>query len=176
MATFAYDDNGNKVQFARYDTSGVYNTKDLFPDNDEVKKLLKKKTKNINLQKIYGHHHSQELVRRIFHIFMLKVLERVAEGDVFIFPGKTGANISLKPYDDDYVKGTRQAGKFKEIDIIKSNFKIPYFAFDFGPKYNRKERRLYVPKYITTKAFRNAENRSLKWSYVRKTLSHDSIV
>ncbi|MCK5019136.1 MAG: hypothetical protein KAS32_18895 [Candidatus Peribacteraceae bacterium] len=173
MPSFSYDVNGNEIQHTQYTNRGVGTLIDIFPKSKDVGKLLVKKDKTINVRKEYGNvERVSDVVRLVFYDFMLMVLDRVAYGDIFILPGQTKANITLKPLPDDDVKRLRQRGFYKEIDILKSNFKIPYFAWDFGPNNIRSDRRIKVHKASMTKALKNAEDRKLPWAHLRKTRNY----
>jgi len=163
-------------RYPKYNRLGVCTMKHIFPtDKNTTPKLLKRKngTKG-KLQDKYKVHDNSELVRQIFNRFMYKVMERVANGDVFQFPGTTGANIAIKPMADDRVKELRQDGFLPDYDIAKAGFKIPGFFFDFGPRYARKDRGIYVPKDLFRMALKNAEDGVLPWTFIPKSLNHDN--
>jgi hypothetical protein len=150
--------------------------KHIFPtDPNTTAKLLKR---NIGakgkLQKKYGVHDNSELVRQIFNRFMYKIIERVSDGALFQFPGTTGAYIAIKPMADSRVRALRQDGFLPNYDIAKAGFKIPGFFFDFGPKYLKKDRGIYVPKVIFDRALKNAEDGVLSWVSIPKSLNHDN--
>lgn len=160
---------------AKYSRLGVCTLTHIFPtDPKTTAKLIKKKDGTTGkLQTKYGVHDNSELVRQIFNLFMHKVMERVVQGDLFKFPGTTGANITMKPLKDERVKTLRQEGRFEDYDIVKAGFKIPGIFFDFGPKYDKKDRGVYLPKKLFKKALKNVENGTVPWTYIPKTLSDD---
>lgn len=150
--------------------------KHIFPTNSNTtaKLIIRKPNSTGKLQTKHGVHDNSELVRQIFNRFMFKVMEKVANGDLFEFPGTTGASITLKSMPDERVKTLRQEGFLPDYDIVRAGFKIPCFFFDFGPKYNRKDRGIYVPKDLFSKALQNAEKGVLPWTFIPKSINHDN--
>lgn len=168
MTAFSYGENGEKIIHSVYSKRGCMFITDIFPhDKDTTGKLIINKT-GVNLEHKYKVQSKSRLVLKIFAELMLLIITDVAEGHLFKFPGKTEANICLRPMSDFRTKIVRQIGLFTDIDIVKSGFKIPRFTFDFGPKYLRKNRELYVPKRFEDRAFRNAENGMLNYTSIRK--------
>jgi hypothetical protein len=176
MAEYVINPDGSRTIKARYSKKFIKNSTDLFPVSKETtKKYLKKKpeAKGVWLQDKYNVHDNSRLVRKIFCRFLDKVMSRVADGDPFIFPGSTKANIVLKQTPDREVKKLRQMGKFADYNIVKANFKIPRFVLDFGPNSRRKDLGVYVPPRIQRKALKNAENGKLSWIYFPKNFNKD---
>lgn len=168
---YSIDVNGNKKFYSTYSRLGVPTLTRLFPNDPENTKKLLKKSKTARtgrLQDLYNTKDNSGLVRKIFYVFLLKIIKRVANGDLFLFPGKTNANITLKYIPSDEVKKLRQMGKFMNIDIIKSRFQIPRFTFDFGPKSNKKDMQIYVGPELHQTALKNAENGSLALITLKK--------
>ena len=165
-----------KVFRSKYNRKGVCTMKHIFPTNSKTtaKLLTRNKNSTGKLQTTYGVHDNSELVRQIFNRFMFKVMEKVADGDLFEFPGTTGAYIALKAMPDDRVRKLRQDGFLPNYDIVKAGFKIPGFFFDFGPNYNRKDRGVYVPKDLFNMALKNAENGVLPWTHIPKSINYDN--
>lgn len=157
---YSYTANGNIKIHARYGNKGLPTLKTIFPTNEDTYALLKRKksSKEGVLNLIYGVHDSAQLVRKIFSRFLWKILKRVAKGDVFKYPGTSGAFIALKATPDIQVRKLRQMGKFKDFNIIKANFKIPRFTLDFGPTNRRLDAQIYVGSTLQDEALRNAEN------------------
>jgi len=176
MPQYRINPDGSKTMLTRYSNKGVCSTKAIFPTTpDTAKKLLKKKRccEHANLQKVYGVHDNGCLIRKIFARFMVKVMERVANGELFMMPGITKSNITLKPIPDDCVRKMRKRGLYADYDIVRANFKIPSFQYDFGPYSSRKDVRVHVPRSIMQKALRNAENGQISWTHLRKTYDRD---
>ena len=161
---------------ARYSRKGVSSTKEIFPATpDTAKKLLKKRKafEDVNLQKKYGVHDNSVLVRKIFARFLVKIMERVAAGELFMMPGITKSHITLKPIPDACVRKMRKRGLYADYDIVRAGFKIPSFQYDFGPYSSRKDVQVYVPRSIMQKALRNAENGQISWTHIPKTFDRD---
>jgi hypothetical protein len=176
MPNYRINEDGSKTILSRYTNKDVRTLTAIFPMSVETsKKYLKRKKgfERFSLQKKYKFHDSSELVRAIFTTFLLKVLARVAEGDLFIMPGTTSASIALKQIPDKEVKKLRQMGKFADYDIVKAGFKIPRFALDFGPNCRRRDFGIYVPPTLMQRALRNAENRQIPWIYLPKKYDRD---
>lgn len=175
MATYKYDENGNRVQLMKYERLGAKTLTSIFPEAKETAAMIIRKPEvRGRLADKYKVRSSSRLVRLIFYKFIKLMLLRVAEGDVFMFPGRTGAYIALKPIKDEFVKKARQNGKMQEIDLIKSNFKVPLFVYDFGPYNHKRDAVVHVPKYLYRKALRNAEEGKIPWTTFRKQLKHDN--
>jgi len=170
MPQFGYNENGELEVYAEYTIKGVDTMRDIFPKNKKVSNLLKFKNKQC-LRDIYNVADKTAVVRRIFYDFLVLVFDELSSGGMLVFPGKTMANIALKEMPDETVKRLSREGKLKNIDIIKSRYKVPYFKFDFGPNSARKDRHIKIPLRIWSKAFRNAENGKIKYSYYRKMLT-----
>ena len=175
MATYRYDENGNKVQILKYERIGAKTLTDIFPEAKETAAMIVRKPEvRGRLADKYKVRSSSRLVRLIFFKFLTKMLLHVAEGDIFKFPGRTGAHIVLKPINDRYVRKARQNGNMKDIDIVKANFKVPMFIYDFGPTKMRRDVVVYVPKYLYMIAVHNVEEGKVPWTTFRKQLRHDN--
>ncbi len=161
-----------KVMYSRYDVHAVPTlVTTFFPnDNEYSAKLLKKKK---SFKGKIGPHYSSgsnsALIRKIFQFAVEKILEKVAEGHIFVLPSSTEAYIALKPTPDEEVKYLRQNGYFADYDIRRARFKIPRFTFDFGP-YNSylKDVQIHVPKYIRDRAYENAQNGKIPYTTMTK--------
>lgn len=171
MAQYIIDGNDNKI-ISKFDFTGILTTKALFP-NHWKDYLKRKKGVKCCLEHKYNLHDNSSLVRLIFTRFLVKVLTRVADGDLFMFPGGTKTHMTLKPIKEDQAKKLRQAGLFKNIDIVKANFKIPRFTIDFGPYSRKFDFRVYVPRHLEDRSFRNAENGQIPWMNMPKTFDRD---
>jgi hypothetical protein len=175
MATYKYDKNGNKIPFMRYDKAAAKTLVNIFPLEKKISNLIKTvPSYKGNLAKQYRVQSLPKLARLIFYNFIKKIMFRVAAGDVFVLPGKTGAYIALKKYKNDSVKKMRQMGFYDNVDIVKARFNIPYFAFDFGPRYPRLDAKVYVPRYISDIALKNVEENKIPWTQFRKQLRYDN--
>lgn len=174
MASYSVDTSGKKTYYSKYERSGVLSMKSILPESKETTNLVKLKAGKGDKVAIHKATTGSTLARRIFYSCIEAILERVADGDVFILPGTTGAHILLKKTPDKEVKMMRQMGLFKDIDIIKTGLNIPRFTFDFGPKYTRRDRQIHVTKALSNRAYRNAEAQRLPWLLIRKILNNDN--
>ena len=169
MPQFGYNKDGEIEFYAEYTIKGVDTMLDIFPKKKKVSKLLQLKN-NQRLRDVYNLADKTAVVRRVFYDFLVLMFDELTAGGMLVFPGKTKANIALKEMPDDTVKRLSREGKLTNIDIVKARYKMPYFKFDFGPSSARKDRHIKIPLRIWTKAFRNAENNKIKYTYYRKML------
>ncbi len=169
MPQFGYKENGEIEFYSEYTIKGVDTIGDVFPNNKKISKLLKLKD-NQALRDVYSVRYTAAAIRRIFYDFLLLLFDELMDGGMLVFPGKTNANIALKLMPDKTVKRLAREGALWDIDLIKSRYKIPYLKFDFGPESARKDRHIKIPLRIWSKAFRNAENGTIKYTYYRKML------
>lgn len=149
----------------------------LFPQTKETgRKYIKKRPEfktGIALQDKYVVKDNACLARKIFSRFLMKVLTRVSQGELFVFPGCTQATITLKKTPDNEVKKLRQMGKFADYDIVAADFQIPRFRLDFGPKSRLRDMGIHVPPRIMSEALKRAENREIEWLYIPKNYGKD---
>ncbi len=169
MAQFGYKKNGEIEFYAEYTIKGVDTLKDIFPTSKKISKLLQLKNKQ-RLRDVYNVSDKSVVVRRVFYDFLILMFDELTAGGMLVFPGKTKANIALKTMPDESVQKLSREGRLKNIDIVKAQYKMPYFRFDFGPSSARKDRNIKIPLRIWSKAFRNAENDKIKYTYYRKML------
>lgn len=165
---YGYDKDGNKEIYARYDRRYMPTLKDIFPEERVTGKIIQWKTAGIDVRIHFNIQSKSALVRRIFNEFLIYVLELVAEGNTVMMPGQTGSYISLKPIPDKEVKLLRQTGKYKDYNIVRANFKIPKFVYDFGPGWKRPDMQIYPTRRIQNLALRNAESGKFNYIEYRK--------
>lgn len=173
---YKIDGNGNHVELSKYTRIGVPTLSKIFPNDNEVVKKLLKRSKNARdgwLRSFYHTRSNSSLVRRILYVFILKVLHRVANGDMFVLPGRSQASITLKRTPKEIVKKLRQAGQYQNINIVRSGFEIPRFAFDLGPRSPKRDFRIYVGTELNNIAIKNAENMALPWTFIPKQKADD---
>ena len=169
MASFGFNGNGELQFYSSYAIKGISTMTDVYLNIEKTNKLLKLKNKQW-ARNVYNLESRNAVMKRIFYDFLLLVLDELTKGGMLVFPGKTNANIALKPINDDIVKRAIRNGTLENIDLIKTKYRVPGFVFDFGPKSQRKDRFILVPKRIREKAFRNAENGITKYRYYRKMI------
>lgn len=169
MPQFGFNKNGELEFYSEYAVKGIGTSRDIFPKGKKTSKLFKLKQKGA-FRDVYNLEDKSAVVRRIFYDFLILMFDELANGGMLLFPGKTKANIALKTMPDKSVQRLSRSGKLRNIDLVKAKYKVPYFKFDFGPHYARKDRHIKVPLRIWKKAFRNAENDAIKYSSYRKML------
>ena len=176
MANYSIKD-GKKVVYSKYSKTGVLRLTKVFPDDkDTTNKLIQKKKNRPNkgsLSSIYGNRSNADLVRKIYSTFLLKVLDRVVEGDMFVLPGKTSANIVMKQATPEQLNKIRAAGAYTNLDTIASMGIVPRVCFDFGPKSPRKDFGIYMPKELNDKMLHMVETETLPWMYIPKNKDYD---
>jgi len=169
MPQFGYNANGEIEFYAEYTIKGVDTMRNVFPKTNKVANLLKLCNKQ-RLRDVYKVSDKTAVVRRVFYDFLSLVFDELTYGGMLVFPGKTKANIALKEMPDETVKRLSREGKLDHVDLVKARYKLPYFKFDFGPSSARKDRHIKLPSRIWHKAFKNAENDDIKYTYYRKML------
>lgn len=161
---------------SRYLHKGVCTLLEIFPrDPLTSKKFLKRRKGHESgaLQDIYGLHDNSDLVRKIFSRFMIKILTRISYGGFFEMSPYTKAHLVVKPIPDELAKGMRQRGFYSDFDIVRAGFKIPRFAYDFGPFSKRKDVFISVPIGLRKETLKRAENRQIQWTHIPKTFNRD---
>jgi len=168
---YKLDANGNKTVVSQYCRKGVPNLNTIFPDDPEnTKKYLKKKrgARAGKLQKLYNTHDNASLIRKIFATFLLKILDRVADGHLFVFPGTSGSYFALKPMSPQATAIAKKAGKLEGYNLTAANYKVPRFVLDFGPKSRKKDIIIYAGKDLKNKAAENAQAGKIPWTIINK--------
>jgi hypothetical protein len=175
VADYKINADGSHTIFARFMRKGVLTINAIFPETVEIATRYIKRRKGFKgaLQHVYKVHSNADLTRLVFATFLRKLLIRVADGGMYMFPGRTKAHMVLKSMSIEDVKRLRQLGKYRDYDIIRADFKIPQFFVDFGPYARQWDFEVIVPKEIQNRAFRNAENRQIPWLVIPKTLDRD---
>jgi len=168
---YKIDENGNKVHIGSYCRKGVPNLTTIFPDDPEnTRKYLKKKkgARAGKLQKMYNTHDNSGLIRKIYATFLLKILDRVADGNLFVLPGVSGSYISLKPMTQEATVAALKAGKLANFNLAAADYKVPRFTLDFGPRSRRKDIIIYAGKDLKNKAAENAQAGTIPWTIINK--------
>jgi len=166
MPRFFYNENGELQFKSKYSHDGAYSIYDIYGENYKTHRMIK--FKKGSSYEDYGVSAKYLVAHMVFYDFLLLVLEDLVEGGMFIFPGKSEANISLKPYDATAIEKFLDLGLLSKRDVDKANKKIPYFEFDFGPRFKRKPKRVQVPRWLREKAIQNAINGKVNWIYYDK--------
>ena len=162
-------------KFARYPISGYLTLSTFFPNGVETAKkyIKRKKEAKGDLQDIYGTHDRTMLVRIIFHTFLNKIVDKLIDDKMFKFPGTTKTVMVVKSYPDLDIKRMRQKGKYKDIDLTKTYFKIPHVVVDFGPYTSKYDYGVYIGKEKDRELIKRAENGLISWIKIPKTLDRD---
>lgn len=135
MARWRYDENGNKIHISKFDLKGIATIKTLFPRGREhTKRFLFLKNPKINaVSRDCRFGDALVLIKHIFmHGFTL-MLERVAKGDIYLLENSTGSHILLEPYAQKEVEALRRRGAYKDVDMIKTQWRLPKFVFRLRP-------------------------------------------
>lgn len=170
---YTYDESGNKIVVGTYCRDGVPNLSDIFPnDPEKTKKYLKRKrtARPGKLQKLYHTHDNAALVRKIYATFLLKILNKVADGNLVRLPGSSGAFFALKSMPPNAIALAKKQGKLEGYNLVAANFKVPRFVLDFGPKSKRQDVQIYVGKELKAKAAKNAQEGKIPWTIINKQL------
>lgn len=164
-----------KPKHTKYSRKGVLTLTHIFPSVPATAEKYIKRKKGVKgeLQSIYHMHDNSQLVRMIFTTFLRKVLCRVVDGDLFMFPGKTKTHIVVKSIEDGDIKRLRKSGWRPKYNIVKAKFKIPIVKIDFGPFSRREDAVIHVPSPWFEQALKNAENDKYSWITIPKTLDRD---
>jgi len=166
---YKINDDGTKEEYAKYSKIGVDTLNDIFPENEKTSTLLKLKGDKA-FRSAYNRRNQSTVVKKIFYDFIILVLNTLTEGGMLMFPGKTQANIAVKPLTDYGIDVFVKNGVLDDISLYKANNKLPVFKFGFGPGNPRKDRVIRVPKRITKQALKNAEVNKVKYTYFRKAI------
>jgi hypothetical protein len=175
VASYKINPDGSHTEVHKFMRLGVLTFNEIFPETPETaKKFIKRKPKSKGaLQHKYVVHSNADLVRKIFSVFLMKVLIRVIDGDLFMFPGITKAHLVAKAARKECVQGLHSHGCLKDYDLVKAGYKVPNICLDFGPFSRRKDFQLYIPKYLRQRMLKNAENGQIPWITINKTISRD---
>jgi len=134
MARWRYDSNGNKIFISKFDITGIATIKTLFPygkNNNRFIHLKHPKTQSVHRNCRYND--KLELIKHIFmHGFRL-MLERVAKGDIYLLENSIGSHVLLQPYAEKEVKALRSHGAYRDVDMIKTRWRLPMFVFRIRP-------------------------------------------
>lgn len=159
------------VLYSRYVTHGVPTLKAIFPESQELagKFIKTRKSFKGKIHHHYGCRTRSHLIRRIFSFLLDRIIDKVADGHIFMLPSSTEAHILLESTPDDEVRMMRQRGLFSDYDIVKAGFRIPRFALDFGPYDTSKMKvQIHVPKRYKDRAYKNAQEGKLPYTTLSK--------
>lgn len=128
-------------------TSNLVTVEDIFDGYD-----LTLVTGNGNIKRIYKCADKSILVKKIFVKYINILLENLIENNTaFLFPTRTFFVMQIRRIPDSQFKKARQAGAYRDVDILKSNFRGYEFCTKYSLKGNRKEDVVKVGKKHLTK-------------------------
>lgn len=133
----------------------AFNIDELF-SNLHKKKLSKRMSRKESIER-YGVPF-KKLIVNLFKESIPLILNDCIEGNIFRIPN-TNAYIRVKRYTDKSFKIGRQLGKWKDIDILKTNFSGPSFVLEFiYPGHYDKCTEIYTNTKIKKKLIDYANN------------------
>jgi len=149
MAQYAIKD-GVTVKVAAYDASLMLTLPDIIPnDRNFAKRYLVRKegVPEGKLRTFYNCKDNSALLRKIITTAVNSILWEVASGFCrFNFPAPSKAYIYMGWQNQDIVKSKAKHGKLGYLDLMQTDYKVPYITFKFSPKTHKKELKVYVNK------------------------------
>jgi len=143
-----------------YDTTLMLSLKDVLPNDRAFAKKFLLKTDNApkgKLREIYHTQCNSALVRKIFTYTIKLILWEVATGKCsFNWPSQSKSKIYMGWLDDKIVKSKAKHNKIPYMDLIQTDYKIPYVCFDFSPYLNKKPIKIYITKEMYKAAILHA--------------------
>lgn len=164
MPQYIRNSDGTKTIVGKFGLGGLPTVKDILPDGCKgVSKYIKAK-KGVKVKKTIAKHYKRsnnsELARSVVKFALEKILERVAIGDIFLVENNSNSHILLEPFPNEEVKNLRKAGAYKNVDMMKTNYRIPRFVLYLNDReFNLRYRRIIrVPKELAAKAIKALED------------------
>jgi hypothetical protein len=150
---FALNKKGTKkIKVSNYDTSLMLTLKDVLPnDRDYAKKVLIKKESAPagKLRDLYHTQCNSSLVRKIFTYTLKLILWEVAAGNCsFSWPNNSGSKIFMGWLNDKAVKDKVAANRLNYMDLLQTDYKVPYVTMSFTKFLKKKDIKIYVTKDI----------------------------
>jgi hypothetical protein len=141
-----------KIKVAAYDSSLMLTLPDIIPnDRDFAKRYLIRKegAPAGKLRSFYNCKDNSALLRKIITTAVSGILWEVASGFCrFNFPAPSKAYIYMGWQNEEIVKSKAQHGKLGYLDLMQTDYKVPYITFKFSPRTKKKELKVYVNKPI----------------------------
>lgn len=128
----------------KYATGCAFNIKHLFYNFNT--KILS--VSSAICKKLISDNHKKKLAERIFKYALSVIIDDIIDNNVtFILPTlNKKSSIYMKRYvDEQFAKGRRN-GKWKDVDILSSNFSGYQLMFKYYQGLIEKERPIYVDK------------------------------
>jgi hypothetical protein len=149
---FAVNKKGKKVKVSDYDTSLMMTLKDVLPNDRYYAKRFLIKTANAPEGKLRELYHTQcnsALVRKIFNHTLKLILWEIAAGNCsFTWPNNSGSKIFMGWLNDKVVQDKSRANRLTYIDLLQSDYKVPYITMSFSKSVNKKDIKIYAPRDI----------------------------
>lgn len=93
-----------------------------------------------NIKRTYKCEDKKALAKKIFLRYMFHLFtELIKGGKVFLFPYKNYMELSIHIIPDSHFKRARQKGVYRDVDLLKSNFRHYEFMLRYT-RYGRVER------------------------------------
>jgi len=147
MAKFVKDSNGSLKQVARYDSSLMMSTSDIFPNNPELaSKFIVKKDKTMSGKpsRWYNVESNSALTRKIFKFCIQTIIDDIIAGNCkFLLPNNTTAYIYMGNLPTQTVLHRCKAGR-NPFDLLSTNRKMPALFYKIGTNSRRKQLKIYV--------------------------------
>ena len=163
MPRVSYGDDNELIFRSKYSHEGAYGMDDIFGRNYKTSRLVGYKKHHSS--KDYGKDVKYLVARMVFYDFILVMLEQLTYGGIFMFPGTSGAHIVLRKHKRATVNKLVDLGIISKQDMIRTNYVLPYFEFNYGPNIRRKPKMIKVPEMIMQKAYDNVLAGKVNWTY-----------
>jgi len=131
-----------------YYTDYCFTSQDIYDTAEKSKLGI-----NMNHVRAYKQDMIRELCSQIFtYFFYLVVLDIIENNVTFVLPtkkfGGRGANISVKCFEGSDFQKLYQAGAFKGIDFLESNFKGYRLKFQYDCEGGTREKDIYINEKV----------------------------
>lgn len=147
MARFVKDESGGLKQVARFDSSLMMSTSNIFPNNTELssKFIVKKDTTMVGKpSRWYNVESNSALVRKIFKFCMKVIIDDIIDGNCkFVLPNNTTASIYMGKLPKQTVLHRCRDGR-NPFDLISTNREMPGLYYRIGANSRRKLLKVYV--------------------------------
>jgi hypothetical protein len=149
---FALNKKGKKIKVSDYDTSLMMTLKDVLPnDRYYAKKYLIKKENAPagKLRDVYNTQCNSSLIRKIFNYTIKLILWEVAAGNCsFTWPNNSDSKIFMGWLNDKVVRDKSRANRLTYVDLMQSDYKVPYITMSFAKSVHKKDIKIYATRDI----------------------------
>jgi hypothetical protein len=163
MPKYFINEDGDLIFRSKYSHEGAFRIEDIFGKNYKTGILVQ--MKKGSSWKDYGIHAKYMIAHMVFYDFMIELFLRLTDGGMFMFPGKSEANIALKTYDSKVIDRFMDLGIITKRDLDLTGGKWPYFEFHYGPRFRRRAKHIKTPKWIRDLAIKKAKIGQISWHY-----------